>query len=77
MKLITPEGRTISVNADVFVRLKKRGYTDPNELKSIHYKVDEVKNMTASMTPEEIEDFIDGDERKTVQSCGSHFTETD
>ena len=68
MKLITPEGRTISVNIDAYLRLKERGYVDPNELKSTSYTIKEAKEMTASMTPEEIREFVEGDERKTVMS---------
>ena len=75
MKLITPEGRTISVNVDAYLRLKERGYTDPNKLKSIDFKVEEAKEMTLSMTPEEIREFIEGDKRKTVQSWAGQDSE--
>lgn len=78
MKLITPDGRKISVNPGVYPMLKKQGYKDPDELKSTDFTVEEAKNMTLSMNPEEIEEFIEGDKRKTVQSwAGQAGTEND
>lgn len=67
-KLINPQGREISVNPSLYNRLKKDArYTVVDKKKSVDYKVDDVKEMTKTMTDEEIQDFIEGDERKSVE----------